>query len=94
MAAVLGTARRLGIEELIDPTPSRRRDLVVARLVAQVIDPAPSWHSRAGCAPRPPPVPSVRCSGCRAVTRMTCMPRWTGRWPARTGSKTLWPHGI
>ncbi|MDA3664713.1 IS1634 family transposase, partial [Mycobacterium xenopi] len=39
VAAVLGTARRLGIEELIDPTPSRRRDLVVARLVAQVIDP-------------------------------------------------------
>jgi transposase len=38
-AAVLGTARRLGIEELIDPAPSRRRDLVVAMLVAQVIDP-------------------------------------------------------
>jgi hypothetical protein len=39
VAAVLGTARRLGIEELIDPSPSRRRDLVVAMLVAQVIDP-------------------------------------------------------
>ena len=40
VAAVLGTARRLGIEELIDPTPSRRRDLVTAMLVAQVIAPA------------------------------------------------------
>ena len=30
VAAVLGSARRLGIEELIDPTPSRRRDLVIA----------------------------------------------------------------
>src|SRR5881397_878451 len=39
VAAVLGTARRLGIEELIDPTPSRTRDLVVAMLIAQVIDP-------------------------------------------------------
>jgi Transposase DDE domain len=39
VAAVLGSARRLGIEELIDPAPSRRRDLVVAMLVAQVIDP-------------------------------------------------------
>src|SRR6266403_5993964 len=38
-AAVLGTARRLGIEELIDPAPSRQRDLVLAMLVAQVIDP-------------------------------------------------------
>ena len=28
VAAVLGTARRLGIEELIDPARSRRRDLV------------------------------------------------------------------
>jgi len=39
VAAVLGTARRLGVEELIDPAPSRRRDLVVAMLVAAVIDP-------------------------------------------------------
>ena len=39
VAAVLGTARQLGVEELIDPKPSRRRDLVVAMLVAAVIDP-------------------------------------------------------
>ncbi len=39
VAAVLGTARRLGIEELIDPAPSRKRDLVLAMLIAQVITP-------------------------------------------------------
>jgi hypothetical protein len=39
VAAVLGTARALGVEELIDPAPSRRRDLVTAMLVAQVIGP-------------------------------------------------------
>jgi transposase len=39
VAAVLGTARRLGVEELIDPAPSRRRDLVTAMLVAQLIAP-------------------------------------------------------
>src|SRR5271157_3193706 len=39
VAAVLGTATRLGLEALIDPTPSRRRDLVTAMLVAQVIAP-------------------------------------------------------
>jgi hypothetical protein len=39
VAAVLGSARRLGIEELIDSAPSRRRDLVVAMLVAAVIEP-------------------------------------------------------
>jgi hypothetical protein len=39
VAAVLGTARQLGLEELIDPVPSRCRDLVVAMAVAQVIAP-------------------------------------------------------
>jgi len=46
VAAALGTARALGIEELIDPAPSRRRDLVTAMLVAQVIAPA----SKLACA--------------------------------------------
>jgi Transposase DDE domain len=39
VAAVLGTARELGLEELIDPVPSRHRDLVTAMAVAQVIAP-------------------------------------------------------
>ena len=39
VAAVLGTVRALGVEELIDTVSSRRRDLVTAMLVAQVIDP-------------------------------------------------------
>jgi hypothetical protein len=39
VAAVLGTAQRLGMPELLDATPSRKRDLVTAMLVAQVIAP-------------------------------------------------------
>jgi Transposase DDE domain len=39
VAAVLGTLRDLGLEELIDPVPSRHRDLVTAMAVAQVIAP-------------------------------------------------------
>jgi len=39
VAAVLGTAQRLGLATLIDPTPSRQRDLVMAMLIAQVIAP-------------------------------------------------------
>jgi Transposase DDE domain len=39
VAAVLGTGRQLGLDELIDPVPSRHRDLVVAMAVAQVIAP-------------------------------------------------------
>jgi hypothetical protein len=39
VAAVLGTLRDLGLEELIDPVPSRQRDLVTAMAVAQVTGP-------------------------------------------------------
>jgi hypothetical protein len=39
VAAVAGTAEKLGIAELIDPTPSRNRDLVCAMLIATVIEP-------------------------------------------------------
>jgi hypothetical protein len=39
VAAVLGTARQLALDELIDPVPSRHRDLVTAMAVAQVIAP-------------------------------------------------------
>ena len=39
VAAVLGAARQLGLDELINPVPSRHRDLVTAMAVAQVIAP-------------------------------------------------------
>ena len=39
VAAVLGTARALGLDELLDLAPSRQRDLVTAMTVAQVIAP-------------------------------------------------------
>jgi hypothetical protein len=39
VAAVLGTARQLGLEEVIDPVGSRQRDLVTAMAVAQVTAP-------------------------------------------------------
>ena len=39
VAAVLGTLRRLGLEKLISPEPSRERDLVVAMICARVIGP-------------------------------------------------------
>jgi hypothetical protein len=39
VAAVLGALRAVGLEELIDPEPSRHRDLVTAMAAAQVITP-------------------------------------------------------
>src|SRR5437867_2061145 len=40
VAAVLGTLRALGLQEVIDPLPWRSRDLVCAMVAAQVIDPS------------------------------------------------------
>ena len=39
VAAVLGTLRRLGLDKIICSRPSRQRDLIVALIVARVIDP-------------------------------------------------------
>lgn len=50
VAAVLGTLRRLGLESLLAAQKSRQRDLVIAMIVARLIDPqsklatARSWH--------------------------------------------------
>src|SRR6266542_4317272 len=46
VAAVLGTLRALGLQEAIDPLPSRSRDLVCAMVAAPVIDPS----SKLACA--------------------------------------------
>ncbi|HEY8695880.1 MAG TPA: transposase, partial [Chloroflexota bacterium] len=40
VAAVLGTARKMGLEALIDARASRQRDLVLAMVVARVLHPA------------------------------------------------------
>ncbi|MHB1547604.1 MAG: IS1634 family transposase [Acidimicrobiales bacterium] len=46
VAAVLGAVRNLGLDVLIDPRHSRSRDLVIAMIVAQVIEPS----SKLACA--------------------------------------------
>ena len=40
VAAILGTAHRLGLAELMDSQPSRERDLVMAMIVGRVLQPA------------------------------------------------------
>ena len=40
VAAVLGTARKLGLEALLEARPSRQRDLVIAMVAARVLQPA------------------------------------------------------
>jgi hypothetical protein len=40
VAAILGAAQKLGLASLVDPQPSRQRDLVVAMIAGRVLQPA------------------------------------------------------
>jgi transposase len=40
VAAVLGCLRQLQLDSILDPAPSRRRDLVIAMIVARILEPA------------------------------------------------------
>jgi transposase len=40
VGAVLGSLRKLQLDSILDPQPSRQRDLVVAMIVARILDPA------------------------------------------------------
>jgi transposase len=40
VAAVLGCLRKLQLDSILDPIPSRQRDLVIAMIVARIIEPA------------------------------------------------------
>ena len=94
VAAVLGSAQRLGMPELIDPTPSRNRDLVLAMLAAQVIAPGSKLATARGLRAETATSSLGQVLGVAAVMRTTSMRRWTGCWPARTPSKRPWLHGI
>jgi hypothetical protein len=40
VAAAVGSLRKLGLDRLLDPHPSRQRDLVVAMIAARILDPS------------------------------------------------------
>jgi Transposase DDE domain len=52
VAAVLGTIRELGLEELIGPQPARQRDLVTAMITAAVIDGSSKLATARGLRPQ------------------------------------------
>ena len=51
VAAVLGTLLKLQLEQLIAVSPSRERDLVIAMIVARVIDPSSKLATARGLSP-------------------------------------------
>ena len=51
VAAALGTARKIGLDRILDPDGDRCRDLVLALLVSRILDPASNWRPRVRCLP-------------------------------------------
>ncbi|MEW6524816.1 MAG: IS1634 family transposase, partial [Bacillota bacterium] len=52
VAAVLGTLQRLGLDRIISPRRSRERDLVVAMVVARLLDPTSKLATARGFDPQ------------------------------------------
>ena len=50
VAAVLGMLRKLGLDQLIDPKPSPRRDQVLAMITARILEPASKLATARGLA--------------------------------------------
>lgn len=50
VAAVLGTLRKLGLDRLIDPKPSARRNQVLAMIAARILEPASKLATARGMA--------------------------------------------
>ena len=87
-------ARRLGIEELIDPAPSRQRDLVLAMLIAQVITPGSKLAFARALRAETATSSLGAVLGVGGADEDDLYAAMDGCWPARTASKMRWLHGI
>jgi hypothetical protein len=72
VAAVLGIARKIGLDPLLaGQAPARLATLVLAMILARVIIPPPSWPPRDSSTSRPPPHRSPRCWNCLGELQVT-----------------------
>jgi hypothetical protein len=91
VAAVLGTIRLLGVEELISPIPSRQGDLVTSMITAAVIDGSSKLATTRGLRAETAASSLGGLLVWRPATRTPCMRRWTGCCPASRASRAHWP---
>ena len=94
VAAVLGIAQRLGLPELIDPTPSRNRDLVPAMLIAQVIGPGSKLATARGLRAETATSTLGQVLGSAGCDQDDLFAAMDLALAARRPSKRPWLHGI
>ena len=95
VAAVVGTAEKLGMAELIDPAPSRNRDLVCAMLAAAVIEPGSKLAIARGLRTQTATSSLGAVLGVAGADEDDLYERdGLGARAQGRPSKTRWPHGI
>jgi len=90
-AAVLGTARKIGLDTILGPVGNRHRDLVLAMIAARIIDPGSKLAAARALSPKPPPPIWACCSVWMRSMRTNFTPRSTGWLNVSLASRRLWP---
>ena len=94
VGAVLGSLHQLGLHSLIARPASRQRDLVLAMIVARVVDARSKLATARGLNPESAVSSLGHLLQWGPSTRMNCTPRWTGWWLASTASSSAWRSAI
>ncbi len=90
VAAVLGTLRRLGLERLLATRNSLQRRLVVALIVARILEPRSKLATARGWDPQTLSSSLGELLQVEAATAMICTAPWTGCSFDNQRLKTSW----
>ena len=86
VVAVLGTARALGLEKLLDRRPSRMRSLAMAMIASRVLDPRSKLATARGLGSETQADTLARSSASRTLAKTSSTGPWTGCSGARSAS--------
>src|SRR5690242_14090914 len=95
-AAVLGTLRRIGLDQVLAPQPSRVRDLAVALIVSRILQPASKLATARDLDAATASSSLGHLLGLGAVgqSELYAALDWRGWAPASPRSRRAWPSAI
>ncbi len=71
VAAALGTARKIGLDRILGPDGNRCRDLVLALLLARIVDPASKLATARGLSPATATQPRTMAQNIQGLSNRT-----------------------
>ncbi len=94
IAAVLGTLRQIGLDRDLDPQGCAERDLVMAMIVARLLEPASKLATARGLGEEAPLSALVEDLDLSKVNRASCTPPWIGCTCTKEPLRSAWPAAI